>query len=165
MQLHLIAVSIQAVKQMRLAKPLLQHLEAILTTSSIPATSVVVRWAIVARTAAIGRLRRTRLTAPTTCAWIRLTSTQAHTPLQQVLRKDSALRRIRRVAFLCSCRSRSLRTRVPSILRIHIVYSGAETLDIACQDGQYTLDIAFLAFCDVKKLGDFEASNSAIIDI
>ena len=58
-------------------RPLPLHLEAILTISSIPASSAVVRCTFVARTATTGRLRRARLTSPTACTWIRLTSTQA----------------------------------------------------------------------------------------
>ena len=117
-----------------------------------------------APTATIGLLQHTLAAMPTTCASIVVTSTQARAASTSM--PEGVFVALPLVCkFYSSCSFGALATRNISILELHIIYGGAETPDIACKDGQYTLDIAFLAFCDVKKLSDFEASNSAIIDI
>ena len=57
---------------------------------------------------------------------------------------------------------RALTTRVPSIPRLHIIYGGVETLDIACLDRRYTLDIAYDR-TETEQEGNFGRGKSDVV--
>ena len=57
---------------------------------------------------------------------------------------------------------RVLGTQVPSIPKLHIIYGGAETLDIACLDRRYKLDIAYDR-TETEQEGNFGRGKSDVV--